>query len=259
MIYIRSFRSLAMCASILTLVLSGCATSEKAPLTSREKASLFLEMANGSLMEGDASGALASVFEAERLDPLNPGVYHTKSLAFFAKKDLDEAISAANRAVELEPKYSEARNTLGKLLVDKGESQEAEKHLLKATKDPLYRDAYKSATTLGIIYYRRGDYNNAERFFTKAIIESPINACVAHYYRGHIWLQQGQVEKSIRDYEKATQKLCASFAEAQFAIGVAFARNKQYDKAREKFIEVKKLYPDTKVAEQAMERLRYIP
>ena len=243
----------------MTLTLVGCATGEKKPVSTAEKANLFLMIANGSLLEGDPTAALASVMEAEALDPENAAVFHTKALAFFAKKDMDQAIAAARKAVELAPNFSEAQNTLGKLLMDQNENDEAEKHFLIALKNPLYRESFKPATSLGILKYRKGDLASAETFLNKAIQESPVNACVAHYYQGHISLQKGNIEKSIKDYEKASKRLCAGFAEAQFAIGVAYARNKQYEKAREKFLEVKNLYPDSKVAEQAVERLRYIP
>ena len=248
-----------MSVSTLTLLLAGCASSQKKTISSQEKANLFLTIANSSLIEGDPTGALASALDAEQLDPQNPSIHHTKALAFFAKKDIEQAIASARKAVTLEPSFSEGHNTLGKLLMDHGENNEAEKHLKIALKNPLYRQSYKSATSLGIINYRKGDLVAAEEYFNKAIQESPINACVAHYYLGHIWLQKGNIEKSIKGYEKASQKMCAGFAEAQFAIGVAYARNKQYEKARLKFVEVKSLFPDSKVAEQAVERLRYIP
>lgn len=245
--------------SALTTFLVGCASPQKKPLGDREKATLFLTIANSSLVEGDPTGALASALDAESLDPKNPAIHHTKALAFFAKKDMEQAIASAKKAVSLEENYSEGHNTLGKLLMDHGENDEAEKHFKIALKDPLYRQSFKAATSLGIIYYRKGELAAAEEYLNRAVQESPINACVAHYYLGHIWLQKGNVDKSIRDYEKASQRMCAGFAEAQFAIGVAYARNKQYEKARLKFVEVKNLYPDSKVAEQAVERLRYIP
>ncbi|MCM0605040.1 MAG: tetratricopeptide repeat protein [Xanthomonadaceae bacterium] len=246
--------------SALTFILSSCTTApKKQQLTDADKAILFLTIANSALAEGDATGALASALDAEQLDPKNAAVHHTKALAFFAKKEMDQALSSARKAVEFAPNSPEGHNTLGKLLMDRGENDEAEKHFLLSVKDPLYRQSYKSATSLGIIHYRKGHLTTAQNFFNKAIQDSPLNACVAHYYMGHIWLQKGDIEKSIKGYEKASQKMCAGFAEAQFAIGVVYARNKQYDKAREKFVEVNKLFPDSKVSEQAVERLRYIP
>ena len=84
-------------------------------------------------------------------------------------------------------------------------------------------------------------------------------SCVAYYYRGHLNLRENRFKEASRDYEHATQKFCAGFADAHFALGVAYLRNKQYDLARKKFLEIKQRYPNTEMADQAMDRLRYIP
>src|SRR5690606_14700263 len=136
---------------------------------------------------------------------------------------------------------------------------EAQLHLEAASSDALYRDSFKADTNLGILFYRRGELAKAVEKLDRAIRSSPLRSCHAYYYRGHIGLKQGRFEEAARFYDKATQKFCAGFADAHLALGIAYQRGRQYDKARKKYLDIKQAFPGTKVADQAMERLKFLP
>lgn len=251
--------SIAFLACLASLMI-GCSTApEKRELTDEERARLFLNSANGAILERDYTGALQNLVEAERLDPKIPDVYHSKAIALYMKFDLQGAVLAANKAVSLAPKNSDARNTLGKLLIDQGKLTEAEGHLLASAKDPLYRNAYKARTNLGILYYKLGNYAEASQNLDIAIRDEPVLSCHAYYYRGHIHLRDGRFSQAVKDYDSATKKACAGFADAHLALGIAYERKKDYARARKKYIEIESSFPDSKVAEKAIERLRYLP
>ncbi|HLE00756.1 MAG TPA: tetratricopeptide repeat protein [Bdellovibrionota bacterium] len=253
-------------ASIFVALLSfgsACATSstssEKKPLTKSERARLLVEVANGALLEGDPIGALQDLAKAEAEDPKLPEIYHSKALAYHAKRDLKRALVEARHAVKLFPPYAEANNTLGKLLIDAGQYEEAVSPLLVAADNPLFRDAYKALTNLGILYYRRGQLEQSLSYLDRAIESEPQVACIAYYYRGHLRLKESRFKDAVRDYDLATRKYCGGFADAHLALGIAYEQNRQFDLARKKFLEVQQRYPDTKIAEQAMSHLRYLP
>ena len=249
-------------AAALLLVQTACSsatTREQKELTHTERAQLLIDIANGALAEGDATGALQNLSAAEKEDARLPELYHSKALAFFQKHDLDDAIAAARKAVEIKSDYSDANNTLGKLLIDRGNGDQATAPLLLAANDPLYRDAYKPFTNLGILYYRRGDYAHAEDYFTRAIEKSPNGACVAFYYRGHLRLRATRFPEAVKDYDSAGKRTCANFADAHLAMGIAYERNKQFDLARKKYLEIQARYPKSQIAEQAMSHLRLLP
>ncbi len=239
----------------------GCSTQEttKKEYTSRERAQLIVGIANGALVEGDPTGALQNLVRAEKEDPTLPELFHSKALAYFAKHDLENAIVASRRALQLQPDFSAANNTLGKLLIDAGRFEEAETVLMKAAKDSLFRDAYKAWTSLGVLKYRQNEFSAAEVFLGRAIQESPTQACIAFYYRGHIQLRRKKFGDAVSDYSNATKKRCAMFGEADLALGMAYQHNRQYESARKTFLEVQKRYPNTKLAEQAIDHLRYLP
>jgi Tfp pilus assembly protein PilF len=220
---------------------------------------MMVDIANGALLEGDPTGALQNLRQAESYDPNLAQIYHSRAIAFFRKNDLISAVQSARRAVEILPAFSDANNTLGRLLMDLGKYDEAIKPLQLAANDSFYRDAYKAWTNLGILKYNQGEYLVAEAFLTRAIVDSPQSACVAHYYRGQIEVQDTRVKEAIGDFHEATKRFCAHFADAHLALGMAFQKNRQYEDARKTFLEIQKLYPNTKNAERALSQLKYLP
>jgi Tfp pilus assembly protein PilF len=243
------------------LALTACASSEtkKKEPTPTETARMLIDVANGAILEGDATGALENLFRAEKFDSKLPELYHSEAIAFYMKHDLDTALEKARKAVALNPGYADANNTLGKLLIDKGQGEEAIPYLTKAADNPLYREAFKPLTNLGIIYYRRGNYEQSDYYLSRAITESPDRSCVAFYYRGHIRLHDSRFKDALSDYDHAGKKVCAGFADAHLAMGIAYERSKQYELARKKYLEIESRFPNTPYADQAMNHLRSIP
>ncbi len=254
-----AFRGPLLLALAVLGFATGCSTPAKRELSSQDRARLHVEIANGALLEGDPTGALQSLARAEAEDPRIPELHHSRSLAFAARKERAAAIASARRAVELKPDYSDANNTLGKLLLDEGSLGEAQVYLLRASGDPLYREAYKPKTNLGILHYRRGELTDAEARFQEAITLAPQIACVARYYMGHIHSKQGRLKAAIQDYDLATRRQCANFADAHYALGIAYQLDHQYEQARKKYLEVQNRFPDAPVSVHAIQQLRSIP
>lgn len=244
---------------VAVVMLLGCSTANKRELSSEERARMLIQIANGALLEGDPVGALENLAAAEAIEPDLPELHHSKAIAYHSKGDSAVALNSVRRAVELKPDYSDANNTLGKILLDMGRSDEALSPLLKAAKDPLYRESHKPLTSLGIYHYRKGQDQKARDYFDQAIRAGKGNACIAHYYRGHLSLKQSRLIDAIFDYDQATRRACAGFAEAHLALGVAYARNKQFDLARRKFVEIQSQYPSTRYARQAVDELQGLP
>jgi type IV pilus assembly protein PilF len=246
---------------ISILLLSGCATG-KPKMSPAEKARSYLEAAAAAKSEGDATGALQYLAQAEQSDDSMPELYHLRALALNMKQERKLAIASVRQALSLNPKYSDAMNTLGRFLMDEGDSKslaEAQKWLQTAAADLLYRDSWKPRTNLGIIHYRRGEDAKAGEQLTKAVEASPAQSCIAHYYLGHIRLKAGAFLDAARSYDRATQKFCAGFADAHLAEGVALERGREFDRARKKFIEVTRSFPNSTVADQAVNRLKGLP
>lgn len=245
---------------LISVWVLGCSSvSTQKEYSKTERARMLIEVANGALVEGDPTGALQTLIRAKEEDPNLPELYHSMAIAYFLKHDLNTALLYANRAVELKPNYSDANNTLGKLLIDASQYERASSPLLKAARDPLYREAYKAWTNLGILKYRVGELHSARTYLERAILEAPEQACIAYYYRGQIEQGNQKLKEAIEDYSRATKRFCSNSSDAHYALGLAYEKNREYSLARKTFIEIHKRYPNTKVAEQALDQLKYLP
>lgn len=248
---------LAVAALLAASSLMGCATLSKS--SRHEQASQWVGVAASALEEGDVTGALQALHTAEELSPNNANLHHVRALAFLKRKELPSALQSVRRASELAPADSTIRTTLGKLLMDAGRYNEAEKALIPAANDTLYRDSYRARTNLAIIYQRKGELALAREQLDRAINEAPTLACHAYFLRSQIELKAGRIRETLKDLGNATNKLCASYAEAHLAVGVALTRDRQYERARGKFLEVSQRFKGTEFADKAVENLRYLP
>ena len=241
---------------------SGCATSPDArPTKEEDRVNAMLNAGIAALSVGDYAGALSYTLEAEKRVSERSDIEHLKALIYASKGERGIALEYARRAVTLDPKSSMANNTYGKLLVDDGRGKDGVPYLLAAARDPLNREAFKPWTTLGIYEYHSAHYGRANDYLSHAIESSPVNACIAYYYRGHIHLSQGDLKDAIRDYDSSTRKFCADFPDGHLALGIAFERDKQYDRARRIFLETRDMFKENNptVAEQAMDHLKTLP
>jgi Tfp pilus assembly protein PilF len=243
-------------------VVSACATQpETRPSKQENHVAAVLDAGVAALGAGDLTGALSYVLEAEKIVSERSDIEHLKALIYAARGERDTAIEYARRAVMLDPKSSMASNTYGKLLIDDDRGKEGAPYLRQAAHDPLNREAYKAWTSLGIYEYHQADFARASDDLDHAIEASPMNACIAYYYRGHIHLSQGELKDAIRDYDSSTRKFCADFADGHLALGIACERDKQYDRARRVFLETREQFKDGNptVAEQATNHLKTLP
>lgn len=239
--------------------MSACSTSQTSTLSKSDRAAYFLSIANGSVAQGDYRSALEFIGKAQELDSSLPEIYHLRGLVYFHQKNPEDAIKQFQKAIELDPKNSVANNSLGKVLIDMGRGQEAIKPLEVAAQNELFAERYKPYTNLGITYYRMGNNLEARKAFERATIYGEDSACVAHYYLGHLFLKENKYRDAVKSYEKATMKFCTGFEDAHLALGIAYEQARNYQAARVKFLEVKTRFPESKVAEKAIEHLRYLP
>ncbi len=243
------------------LGMSGCASTSTSPheFTKTERAQRLVAVANGAIAENDPTAALQYVQQAETLDAKLPELHHAKALALVLKHENTAAIEAVKKALVLKSDYAEANNTLGRLYLEAGRYREAIPYLQSAASNLIYRESYKADINLGILYYRTGQDALAKKYFDHAILLVPNLACIAYYYRGHLDLRAEKPRDAVEQYEKATHRFCARFADAHLALGMALAKDHQYARARKKLLDVYKIFPESQIARQAMEQLKQLP
>jgi tetratricopeptide (TPR) repeat protein len=243
---------------ITALFAVGCATTKEGP-SKEAQISTWLDVANQSLMESDAPGALRALSEAEKLGATPDQTTFMRVRAHQMRKDYDSALSVTREYLENNPKSSDGSLTLGILLSETGRPKDAIVALRKAAEDGLYSRGQQAQTSLAIVHYRLGELKEAEKWLERAVNTNPTQACVAYYYQGHIHLKASRFREAAKVYEKSTQKFCGAFSEGFLALGIVYQHLKDYDRARKTFLEVESRFPNTQLASQALERLRKLP
>ena len=254
-----TFMIQALLGALFLMSLYGCASSGKKQLTTEEKVKLLVDIGNSSLIDGDPTGALESLKQAEAIDDSLPELSHSLALTFYLKRDLKTALHYAQKAVQKKSNFSNANTTLGKIYLELGMLDQARDPLSQAAQDPLNREAYKAWTSLGVLEERKGNLEAADSMYSQAIQSDGLNSCLAYFYRGNIRVQKKQISDAIRDYTLASQKFCAKFGDAFLALGQAYQQSRQYDLARKTYLEVVQRYPDSPLANKAIEQLRFLP
>lgn len=248
-------------AGLALVLLTSCATDPNAPreLSSKEKTGALMGIAVARVSEGDAISALQVLAEIREIDDSIPEEYYLYALAYLQKNEMRLATESARYAIKLNPKYTAAKNTLGKLLLDQGKYAEAEKYLLEAANDLLFREAYLAKTNLGILYFKETQLGKADLWLSKAISDGGDLTCLASYYRGKVRLSQNDLLAAERDFRLSAKASCSGMSDAHLAIGQTLVRERKYDQARAKFLEIQRLFPSSAVSDQAAQYLREIP
>jgi tetratricopeptide (TPR) repeat protein len=124
----------------------------------------------------------------------------SRGIAFHKQKDWDKAIADLGKAVELDPKDSNAIYNLGVVYEHKGDGDLAIADYTKAIalnpKDP---DAHFAR---GNVYYDSDDFDNALKDYQMAIKLNPKHAA-AILGRGLTYEQLGKPDKAEPDFKKA--------------------------------------------------------
>lgn len=113
----------------------------------------LLASASNDRSEGQFPEAIATLRQAIRLDPGNPGLHHELGMTFLMVRDWDNATVELREAIRHNPSSAEAHSGLGYALEKQGDLAEALKEYRAAAHldptDPSYEDHY--VEVLGIM------------------------------------------------------------------------------------------------------------
>ncbi|MEO7964022.1 MAG: tetratricopeptide repeat protein [Gemmatimonadaceae bacterium] len=171
-------------------------------------ASTYIERGWSLISLGDHSGAEAALHRALELAPGDPNAESLLGWAQMLQEKHDEALLAFQRVLMREPQNSLARINVGFICLKKKIFGEAIEHLSKAIrldndrKATLYAHYY-----LGLLYFEREMYDDAQIFLRKAIALGP-NLIEAYYELGRsIWFagDQDGAQQAWRDGASANK------------------------------------------------------
>ena len=120
--------------------------------------------------------------------------------AYFEKGQYDQAISAYNKALEINPRFALAYYSRGLAYARMGQYDQAISNYNKALElNPKYAGAYNNR---GNAYAIKDQYDQAISNFNKALEINP-GLAFAYHNRGAAYFEKGQYDKAWGDVHKA--------------------------------------------------------
>jgi tetratricopeptide (TPR) repeat protein len=192
--------------------------------------------------ERDNLAAIRHLTRAVEANPDNDNAHYLLGTIRLGRGELDLAEKHLREAVRLRgvdrpADRAEAQNSLGVLLLHKGEHDEAITVLGEAAGEVLNREPWIALGNLGWAYIEVGDYTRAIASVERALFDQP-DFCVGLY-------RLGQAHYLAGDHERAAQALtravavqkpgCDRLQEAFHLLGMARLRLGDTDGSREAF------------------------
>ncbi len=174
---------------------------EEAAADERRK---LIDQGNALLAEGKFAEARAAYEEvmAEIDESQHPALLRGVARTHYQEGDVDQAIAALERALQVVPDDVETLRLAISLLVASNREADAQVYMDRLPEgsgvDP------NALLNLGIQRYNENDLDKALEYFNRAADENPDMADV-FYYRGLTYLNQGHNAKSVADFKKVLE------------------------------------------------------
>ncbi|MCB0394915.1 MAG: tetratricopeptide repeat protein, partial [Bdellovibrionales bacterium] len=146
-------------------------------------------------------------------------------------------------AITIESGYTEARNNLGRLLIERQKYKEAETQLKTVTNDLKYQTPEKGHTNLGLLFLKTNRLPEAREQFLKALRLNR-KFCEAHNLLGQTLFLENRFSKASEALDRAIS-VCEKYDEPHYYSALSYARSGQKAKAIARLKELMQLYPSS--------------
>ncbi len=239
---------------LLGLLVAACATRKT--VVEQEKADAHYNMGVAHLTSGDAKQAIMEFSQAIGDASENPIYHNALGLALLMDRRSDLAIASLQRAVELDPKFSDAYNNLGSAYAQRGAYKQAAQAFRQALANPTYLTPQQAYLNLGNVYVMEGRTADAVVEFKRALGISP-DFAEAHNRLGYTYLMQGQLDLAIAELTLAI-KQAPDLATAYQSLGFAYLSAGEKDRAKKAFQKVEELSSSSEMAAEAMRQIKLL-
>jgi type IV pilus assembly protein PilF len=192
---------------LVPFALAACAASP----WNKEQADNHINIGIAYLGSERFNDALKEFMQAEEYAPREPQVHYYMGIAYYQKEMTDKALNAFDRAVSLKKDYSEAHNFMGNVYLGMGQWDKAyygKRDYQMALK--LYAEAKnKKPNTvplplldhhMGMASYAGGDYDQASRYFLKALEQAPA-FLESRYWLGHCYIKLQYRDRARQEFK----------------------------------------------------------
>ena len=164
-------RTLFVAATLVALA-TGCGSTSEKEDKREEAAKVYTDLGVGYMREGQLEVALNELNRALEADPDYPLAHNSIAVLYERLGEDDKADRHFRKAVSLPGRQPRAHNNYGTFLCRKGRYDEAEKNFMAAARDPLY-ESWVAYTNAGNCILRIPDLHRAEAYFRRALKGNP--------------------------------------------------------------------------------------
>ena len=223
---------------ILFINLISCATTETKEISpTHKKAQIYYNQGTNELIQKDYTSALKHLLEANALQPNDSKIHNNLGMAYYFKNRPNKAKIYIKKAIELDPKNTDARMNLGSLYMESKNFKEAKIQFKLVSDDLTYPNQYRTFYNLGVLNYELGNINEAITNLKQSISEFP-QYCSAHFKLGDIYFQNKNYSEALERFKISSQGTCYNNPEPIYHQALTYIELKQYDTAKLKLEEL---------------------
>ncbi|MDD5032189.1 MAG: tetratricopeptide repeat protein [Patescibacteria group bacterium] len=210
---------------------------------------------NNELVQNSINSSVVRAKEATRISPKSVAAWETlgmvyRDIRFFTQGGEAWAAKAFSQASGLEPSNPVIMTELGKIYLDAGQLEEAEKSLNKALE--LKNDYHEANFALARLYGQQGKTETALEILDQL---SKIYRDERIYYeQGRLYYNQGEIEKALDKFFKVIE-INPTHANALYSLGLALELKGEDKLALEYFKKVLKLNPNNLEIKKKVEEM----
>ena len=199
----------------------------------------MLQKGNFLMMLKQIDEALKAYSRVIDLNPNDAAAYNNRGVAYLSKDDPDNALADFNKALELDRRSKEAYKGRSIVYRTKKDFDRAIDDAVKLVQlDPSDAAAY---CALYLAYWGKGDFENATASINEAIRLKP-DQFEFYLSRGDTYLAKS-IDNAIEDYNKAIQ-LNPNFPRTYYNRGLAYILQREWTKAKTDLIRARDMEMD---------------
>ena len=228
--------SLAPLAALLLAapLLGGATCSSRPDSKEREQAAIHYDLGVQAMRDCDGRAALNEYQKSVALDPGLDLAHNALALTYHLSfNDLATAVVHYRKAIEINPKFSEAYTNLANAYLAQSRFDEAIPLYEKALSDLLYTTPFIAENNLGWCYYKKGEVQRGVDHIRSALIANA-QFCLGHRNLGIIFGDLGEPQKSADSFALYV-KHCPDSPDAHFRYGAALLKLQDTEGARREF------------------------
>ena len=225
--------------SILALlVLTGCSPAHQQQ-SEVKNAQFYYSLAVNYYYDQNAQAALQELDTCFKLDPDHAQAHNLSGLVHMGRKEYADSLSHFKQALDLVPRFFEARANLGALYIALQNWHKALETLSPLLSETLYQTPYLVENNVGWIYYNLKKYSKAEQHIQRALFLND-KMCLAYNNLGMVHVAQERWLDAIDDFDAAIKR-CPNYVEAYFRCGSVLEQRGKYESAGKRYAKCKKL------------------